>query len=114
VALPVPGIFKGLNQILGLPVAVASEDIQRLSKALWMRYSLQLVKETGQNIRNLDILGLYRIPADGVIELRHDVKTGRLLLKLSQEASGANRRLFLLARCKEERSLVSCFVEEQG
>jgi hypothetical protein len=114
VRLAPPMTRKNLDLMLSLPVAVCGEDIQKISKALWMRYTLQLVKATNQNIRNLDILGLYWIPEQGVAGLRHDGKSGRLLLTLSSAASGARRKPFLLARCKEDRSLVSCFLEDIG
>ena len=97
---------------MGLPVAVPGREVQTLSKVQWMRYSLQLVKATGENIRNLEVLGIYRIPARGVRAMRHDARTGRLLLELDRDASGAPRRPFLLARRRDDRTLVSCFLEE--
>lgn len=123
-AFPAPGVrraqggfetprsFRGFEQILALPVAVAGEDMAKVSKALWMRYTLQLVRSTGENIRNLDVLGLYRIPAKGTRQLNHDPATGRLLVTLGPEASGADRSLFILARRKSDASTVYCFVEE--
>ncbi len=102
----------GLAIVLGLPVAIQGEDWQALSKALWLRYSMQLVKTTGENIRNVDVLGLFRIPEKGIRELRHDPKRNRLLVALDAEAYGSARRLFILARRKADRSLVSCYLEE--
>lgn len=114
VHLETPAAHKALDMMLNLPVALCGQDIHKISKALWMRYTMQLVKATDQNIRNLDILGLYLIPSKGVVGLRHDGQSGRLLLNLTVEARGASRRSFLLARCKDDRSLVSCFLEEKG
>jgi hypothetical protein len=111
-ALAQPRSFSGLERVLGLPVAVAGEDMSKVSKALWMRYTLQLVRATGENIRNLDVIGLYRIPAKGTRELHHDPATGRLLVTFGPEASGASRTLFILARRKTDASTVFCFVEE--
>jgi hypothetical protein len=123
-ALPPPGVrrghqtmdaprtFRGLERVLGLPVAVVGEDLGKVSKALWMRYTLQLVRSTGENIRNLDVIGLYRIPAKGTRDLHHDPATGRLLVTLGPEASGAGRTLFILARRKIDATTVFCFVEE--
>jgi len=108
----VPRTYQGLERVLGLPVAVLGEDLDRVSKALWMRYTLQLVRATGENIRNLDVIGLYRIPAKGTRQLNHDPATGRLLVTLGPEASGAPRALFILARRKTDASIVFCFVEE--
>jgi hypothetical protein len=88
------------------------EELAKVSKVLWMRYTLQLVRSTGENIRNLDVIGLYRIPAKGTRQLHHDPATGRLLVTLGPEASGAKRSLFILARRKTDASIVFCFVEE--
>jgi hypothetical protein len=107
-----PRTFRGLDRVLELPVAVVGEDLAKVSKVLWMRYTLQLVRSTGENIRNLDVIGLYRIPAKGTRQLHHDPATGRLLVTLGPEASGAKRSLFILARRKTDASIVFCFVEE--
>jgi hypothetical protein len=107
-----PSAFQAMNQILGLPIAIAGQDFQSLSKALGMRYSLQLVRASGENIRNLDVLGVYQIPKKGVRALSHDAKTGRILLELGMEASGASRAPFILAQKKDDRSYVSCFLED--
>lgn len=107
-----PRCFNGLQTMLGLPVGVTPEDQSRIPRALWMRYSLQLVKETDENIRSLEMLGIFAIPTKGVLGLRHDAPTGRLFLTLGAEASGAARGRLMLARRKGDRSLVSCFLEE--
>jgi len=105
-------VRKDLELALGLPIAFTGQDIQTLPKPLWMRYSLQLVKATGENIRNLEVIGIYRIPSKGVASLRHDATSGHLFLELTPQASQAPRLPFLLARRKDDRSLVSCFLEE--
>jgi hypothetical protein len=107
-----PGSYRGLDQLLGMPLAVTGEDMAQVSKVLWMRYTLQLVRATGENIRNLDVIGLYRIPAKGTRQINHDPATGRLLVSLGPEAIGARRALFILARRKADASIVFCFVEE--
>lgn len=103
---------KGLELALGLPIAFLGQDVQTLPRPLWMRYSLQLVKTTGENIRTLDVLGIYRIPSKGVASMRHDPTSGKLFLEMTPEAAQAPRLPFLLARRKVDRSLVSCFLEE--
>jgi len=103
------GTRSGLKVVLGLPVAISAMEIP---KALNMRYTLQLVRSSGENIRNLEMLGLFRIPTRGVLALRHDAKTGRVLLDLGSEASGAKRAPFILARRRTDLSFVSCFVED--
>ena len=107
-----PEVHAGLAGMLALPMAVSPEDLGRLSKAVWMRYTLQLVRSTGQNIRNLEILGLYRIPAKGTRQVRHEPATGRLLVTLAPEAASARRSPFILARQKDDNAVVCCFVEE--
>jgi hypothetical protein len=104
--------YRGLERMLTLPVGFQGEDLARISKALWMRYTLQMVRNTGENIRNLEVLGLYRIPAKGTRQVQHDRATGRLLVALGPEAAGAPRALFILARRKSDASTVCCFVEE--
>lgn len=104
-----PGVRAGLRVVLGMPVAIPPLEMNR---ALIMRYTLQLVRSSGENIRNLEVLGLYRIPTRGVKSLRHDAKTGRVLLELGSEASGVRREPFILARRKSDLSFVSSFVEE--
>jgi hypothetical protein len=107
-----PKTRSGLASILGLPIAIAGLDFQKLPKALNMRYTFQLVKATGENIRNLDVLGVFPVPLKGVAELQHDPKTGRILVNLNQDSVGARRGRFILARKKDDRGYVSCFVEE--
>jgi hypothetical protein len=102
----------GLETILSLAVPIRSENIQHLPKGLWMRYSLQLVRGTGENVRNLEVLGLFRIPRKGVADLRHDPKLGRILVRLEASAIRSPRVPFILARRKDDGSLLSCFVED--
>jgi hypothetical protein len=101
-----------LDTILSLPIPLRAEDIQRLPKGLWMRYSLQLVRGTGENVRNLEVLGLFRIPRKGVTDLRHEPGLSRILIRLEAAAVRAPRAPFILARRKDDGSLLSCFVEE--
>lgn len=102
----------GLDAMLSLAVPIQSEDIQRLPKGLWMRYSLQLVRGTGENVRNLEVLGLFRIPRKGVADLRHDPRRSRIMVQLEAAAVKAPRAPFILARRKDDGALVSCFVED--
>jgi len=101
-----------LEAMLSLAVPFKAEDIQRLPKGLWMRYSLQLVRGTGENVRNLEVLGLFRLPRKGVADMRHDPARGRILVRLEPAAVKAPRAPFILARRKDDGSLLSCFVEE--
>jgi hypothetical protein len=109
---PDPRVARGLDAVLSLPMAIAGEDFQTLPRALNMRYTFQLVKATGENIRNLDVLGVFPVPVKGVASLRHDPRSGRILVNLNEQAVGAKRGRFILARKKDDRSYVSCFVED--
>jgi hypothetical protein len=111
-AIPAPRAFRALEHALALPVAFTGEDLQTLPKALQMRYTLKLVRETGENIRNLEVLGLYRIPARGTRQVNHQAATGRLLVTLGPESVGAPKAPFILARKKDDESIVCCFVED--
>ncbi|MBI1753066.1 MAG: hypothetical protein HY014_01395 [Acidobacteria bacterium] len=106
------GTRFGMQAMLSLAVPIRGEDIQSLPKGLWMRYSLQLVRGTGENVRNLEVLGLFRVPRKGVADLRHDPARGRLLVRLEPSALKAPRAAFILARRKDDGGLVSCFVED--
>ena len=98
--------------MLSLAVPIRAEDIQHLPKGMWMRYSLQLVRGTGENVRNLEVLGLFRLPRKGVADLRHDPSQSRILVRLESSAIRSPRAPFILARRKDDGSLLSCFVEE--
>jgi hypothetical protein len=103
---------SGMKAMLALAVPIQGEDIQRLAKGLWMRYSLQLVRGTGENVRNLEVLGLFQIPRKGLTDLRHDPKNKRILVQLDPAAVRSPRAPFILARRKDDGSLVTCFVED--
>jgi hypothetical protein len=105
-------VAPGLEAMLSLAVPIQSEDVQRLPKGLWMRYSLQLVRGTGENVRNLEVLGLFRLPRKGVTDLRHDPGQNRILVRLEAAAVRTHRVPFILARRKDDGTLLSCFVEE--
>lgn len=104
--------YPGLPTLLSLPVPIQGELIHRLPKGLWMRYTLELVRSTGENVRNLEVLGLFLIPQKGVTDLQHDPKASRLLIRLEASALKARRSPFILARRKDDGSLLSCFLEE--
>jgi hypothetical protein len=111
-ALGLAAAKPGLEAMLSLAVPFLGEDIHGLPKGLWMRYSLQLVRGTGVNVRNLEVLGLFRIPRKGVADLRHDPRQGRIFVRLEPAAIKAPRVPFILARRKDDGAMVSCFVED--
>lgn len=99
-----------LGAALARPFLFKGEDLGKLPKALWMRYSLALVKATGENVRNLEVVGLYHLPRKGVGDLKPDAQ-GRLWVRLTAEAAGASRAPFMLARRRDDQSYISAFVE---
>ena len=107
-----PRTRRNVEVVLGLPISIAGESFQSLPRALNTRYTLHLVKATGENIRNLDVLGVFPVPTKGVLSLRHDARSGRLLVNLGPEAAGAPMGRFILARKKSDHGFVSCYVEE--
>lgn len=111
-AFAAPASRRGLDLALSLPVAVSGEDLRTAPRPTQMRCSLQIVKATGENVRNLDLLGRYLIPRRGVREVRHDAASGRLLVLLGPEAAGSGKAPLLIARRKDDRSLLTCFTEE--
>ena len=100
-----------LGRVLTQPFAFPGEDLEKLPKNLWMRYSLALVKATGENVRNLEVVGLYRLPRKGVSDLRPDGQ-GRVWVRLTPEAVTAKRAPFMLARRKDDQAFVSACVDE--
>ena len=111
-SLAAPAPRRDLDLALSLPVAIMGEDLRAASKPVQMRCSLQIVKATGENVRNLDLLGRYLIPKKGVKELRHDAASGRLRVLLGPEAAGSGRVLLLLARRKDDHGLITCLAED--
>lgn len=102
---------SNLGAALARPFVFLGEDLGQLPKALWMRYSLALVKATGENVRNLEVVGLYRLPRRGVGDVKPDAQ-GRLWVRLTAEAAGAKRAAFMLARRRDDQAYISAFVED--
>lgn len=105
------GTRTDLDAAMLRPFIFEGEKLGELPKGLWMRYSLALVKATGENVRNLEVVGLYRLPRKGVGELKPDAQ-GRLWVQLSPEAVKAKRAAFMLARRKDDQAYLSAFVED--
>jgi hypothetical protein len=76
-----------------------------------MRYTLMLVKESGENVKNLEIIGLYCVPKNGVKTLKHDHSTGSLHIVVDSDALASPYRKILVARRKDNSALVSCAIE---
>jgi hypothetical protein len=109
--LGVTNCYRSVATALSIPIKIRSENIERLPKALWMRYMLMLVKESGENAKNLEIIGLYHIPKNGVKTMKHDHSTGSLHIVVDSDALASTQRKILIARRKDNSALVSCAVE---
>lgn len=110
-APPRPVAHRNLAHALARPVPVVGRALAAYPKAAQMRINLQLVKGTGENIRDLEVLGLFRVPRKGVRQIRIDPRSGRLLVSLSEEAVGAAQGMMVMARRRSDQAVLSCFVE---
>lgn len=106
-----PRVIKDLERTLRRPCRFQGQAFASLPKALQMRYTVQLVKATGENIRDLEVVGLFRVPRKGLGALRLDPRNGGLMATLALEAVGAPKDLLLLAKRKVDQALLPCFLE---
>lgn len=107
-----PECYKSLERALLVPIHVKSEDLEGISRALLMRYGLQLVKETGENIKNLEIIGLYKIPKKGLKSVKHDAASGTLKIIAGADAQNSQNCIVLVARKKSNSAIVSCMLDD--
>jgi hypothetical protein len=108
-----PQSFSFAKAAFSRPINVRSENIEKTPKPLMMRYMLQLVKDSGENIRNLEIVGIYRIPKKGLQSLKHDSSTGALKITVGPEAQASKYCKLVLANKKNDRAKVSCTFDEE-
>ena len=105
-----PKVRKDLARALRRPISFRGQAFASLPKALQMRYTVQLVKATGENIRDLEVVGLFRVPRKGLGSLRVDPRGG-LLASVDIQGVEAPRDLLLLAKRKADQALLPCFLE---
>ncbi|MCL1893458.1 MAG: hypothetical protein FWG02_04370 [Holophagaceae bacterium] len=110
--ISVPACYRSLERAMLVPILLRSEDLEGVSKSLMMRYNLRLVKETGENIKNLEIIGLYQIPKKGLRSVKHDTTTGLLKIIVGPEAQNSPYCNVVVARKKSNSAIVSCRVDE--
>lgn len=108
-----PRCFASVETALSRPIGIQSENVEKISKALLMRYTIQLVKETRENIRNLEIIGLYSIPKKGVRAIKRDASAGLLRILVGPEAQNSEYNKLMLARKKSDSTIVSCVVNPE-
>jgi hypothetical protein len=110
-AFPRPVVRTSLDHALRRPVSVEARSLASFPRPAQMRITLQLVKGTGENIRDLEVIGLFSVPRKGVRQMRVDPRNGRLLVSLSAEAVGAPQGMMVMARRRADQAVLSCFVE---
>jgi len=110
--LPRPRVREDLQGMRARPLAVRGELPEAMGAAWTMRQVLHLVRQSGENARNLELLGCFPVPRDGLLGLAHDAREGCLWVQLGPAAARSPRRRLILARRKDDRTLVSCFLEE--
>jgi hypothetical protein len=96
-----------VERVLQIPIPIKSEGIASISKARWMRYTLRLVKETGENVKNLEIIGLYKIPKQGVKKISHNASDGTIHIQVGVESINCNCCVLVLAKRKKDNSMFS-------
>jgi hypothetical protein len=105
--------YSSAKAAFSRPMSIRSENIEKTPKPLMMRYMLKLVKESGENIRNLEIIGIYRVPKKGVQNVKHDGSTGALKIMVGAEAQISAPSKLILANNKNTRTKVSCMFDEE-
>lgn len=110
--LPRPRVREDLAGMRARPVAVRGELPEAMGAAWTMRQVLHLVRQSGENARNLELLGCFPVPRDGLLGLAHDAREGCLWVQLGPAAARSPRQRLILARRKDDRTLVSCVMEE--
>jgi hypothetical protein len=106
------GCYRSVERALLIPIKIKSENLEKLSKALWMRYTMMLVKESGENVKNIEMVGIYRVPKNGVKTFKLDPSTGSLLIVVGADALQSPFRKIIIARRKNNSTLVSCAIDE--
>lgn len=106
-----PAVRRDLAQAFRRPFSFRGQAFGSLPKVLQMRYTVQLVKATGENIRDLEVVGLFRVPRKGMGGLRLDARSGALQAALGPEAMGAPKALLMLAKRRADQALLTCFLE---
>jgi hypothetical protein len=105
---------RSLERALMIPINIRSEDLTKLSKAILMRYTILLLKESNENIKNIEIIGLYRIPKIGVKKMQYNSTNELLQIIAGTDAQKCTERCkLLLARRKSNATTISCIINEQ-
>jgi len=112
VSIGSPRCFVSVETALSVPITIRSADVHKIPKAMWMRYMLQVVKKSGENIRNLEIIGMFNIPQAGIKSLKHDGSDRFLRIVVGPDAQNSKHCNLILARKKSDSAVVSCILDE--
>jgi hypothetical protein len=102
-----PGCHRSVERALAAPITIKSKDISNVPKAMWMRHTLHLVKETGENVKNIQIIGLYKIPKNGVKKIGHSASSGSVYVHVGADAIDSKRCTLVVARKKSDNTIIS-------
>jgi hypothetical protein len=93
------------------PISIKSKDLASVPKSIWMRYTMHLVKETEENVKNLQIIGLDLIPKHGVKSMTHSASDGSLQIRVGAEAVNSEHCTLVVAREKSDNAIISYIMD---
>jgi len=102
-----PKCVQSIERALMESIIIKSQDIAGVPKALWMRYTMLLVKKTGENVKNLQIIGIYKIPKNGVKKISHSASRGIIRIHVGSEAIDAQDCTLVIAKKKSDDTIMS-------
>ena len=106
-----PNCIASIDRALMAPISIKSKDLASVPKAIWMRCTMHLVKETGENVKNLQIVGLYSIPNNGVKSIAHGASNGSVQIQVGAEAINSELCTLVVARKKSDNAIISYTIE---
>jgi hypothetical protein len=106
-----PSCIASTGRAFMEPIGIKSKDLASVPKSIWMRYTMRLVKETGENVKNLQIIGLYSIPKNGVKSIAHSASDGGIQILVSAEAVDSKHCTLVVARKKSDNATISYIMD---
>ncbi|MDR2560454.1 MAG: hypothetical protein LBC63_01595 [Holophagales bacterium] len=106
-----PSCVASIERAFMAPISVKSKDLASVPKSIWMRYTMHLVKETGENVKNLQIIGLYLIPKNGVKSMAHSASDGSIQIRVGAEAANSEQCTLVVARKKSDNAIISYIMD---
>ena len=106
-----PSCIASIERAFMAPISIKSKDLSSVPKSIWMRYTMHLVKETGENVKNLQIIGLYIIPKNGVKSIAHSASDGSLQIRVGPEAADSKHCTLVVAKKKSDNAIISYIMD---